>query len=728
MGPVKRPNPFKSQEKLGFLQTSEQSLLTSQGVTHPKTSASHEQNRLKVCVVCWTYTKIDPKIKLNDSLKVEIDRLFNVQFDYSDPRVPLGICSNCKNGLYAFKSTNLNSRNLILQHRTFDHVLITPSTRSQQKCACIICETGSNPIKAGNFKKYKGATKKLLSIQGKKIQKPVPKITPKDPCAGCLGKKERGHPHTCNLTTLEANMEIIMEKNPKLGQRLAAKVLSGKSPSPGGRVHLDLGAGRSKMKVAVNAPKGIFQKKQVSAEELHEFCLDFQLGIGAEQKMGAKMNDWFGSGSMETGYREELREFSRLVSGKFHVTELDFKKSELLPDLETLPVWAVNDLNEYLSDIHENREIDYSKTTVLLGCDKGQKFLKFTLQVIDNEEVEERVEAGGDLKVKYKSTGVNKLHYFALCDNRVAESNFNLRVVFNHVKAHLIKYRLTGDLAMLLKFYGKQQASCTHPCYGCPAPNDDLLNPNDYPLSNCKSAMANHQNWQITSGNRSDLKDYNNQEYPPVGVEHMSEEELEEPIMLKSPPPPLHLLLSVNHATKALEKVWPEGLYEWARQALQKFEKYFGGTLEGNQCSKLIDKYDILENIADGRFDIAPFIEFFKNFSLVKKACFGLRLDPDFEAIIDRFKDSLESLRELHDITITPKFHMICIDVKRICAMTGESLKLNEQALESSHKRFKKIVVRFAGMDPDTDNPMWPLYVLRALEVFNSNATFRDSL
>ena len=71
---------------------------------------------------------------------------------------------------------------------------------------------------------------------------------------------------------------------------------------------------------------------------------------------------------------------------------------------------------------------------------------------------------------------------------------------------------------------------------------------------------------------------------------------------------------------------------------------------------------------------------------------------------------------------------MICIDVKRICAMTGESLKLNEQALESSHKRFKKIVVRFAGMDPDTDNPMWPLYVLRALEVFNSNATFRDSL
>ena len=739
MGPIKRPktpqkagdyppvrvgpNPFKKLETLGELQSSEPSLLTAQGINHPKTSASHEQNRLKCCAVCWIYTKKP----LNESLKTEIQRLFEVEIDYSDPRVPLGVCANCQNGLYDFKRTSVNSRNLILHHKTFDHVLITPSTRSQQKCACIICETGKNPVKAGNFKKFSGADKKLHSIQEKKIQKSVPKIAPKDSCAGCLGTKGKGHPHTCNLTTLQANMEIIIEKNPKLGERLAAKVLGGKSPSPGGRVHLDLGAGRSKMKVAVGAPKGIFEKKQVSAQELHEFCLDHGLGIGAEQNMGAKMNKWFGSGSMETGYREELKEMSSLVSEKFHVAELEFKKSELLPDLIKLPIWAVNDLNEYVQFIHDNRDIDYSKTTVLLGCDKGQKFLKFTLQVIDNDELDQRLES--DLNVKYKSTGVNKLHYFALCDQRVGESNFNIRVVFDHVKAHLIKYVLTGDLAMLLKYFGKQQASSKHPCYICPAPNDDFLNP-DIPLNTFESAVNNYQCWQIYSGDRIDLMDFNNQEYPPVGVEYMSEEELKEPIILKAPPPPLHLLLGVNHATKALEEVWPEGLYEWARQTLQKFEKYFGGTLEGNQCSKLIDKYDVLETIANsnGRLDITPFIEFFKAFSKVKKATFGLRLDPNFEEIIDGFKDSLESLREMHDISITPKFHMICIDVKKYCQMTNESLKFNEQSLESSHKRFKKILLRFAGMDPDTDNPLWPLHVLRALEVFNSNAIFRDSL
>merc|ERR1712110_643910 len=158
----------------------------------------------------------------------------------------------------------------------------------------------------------------------------------------------------------------------------------------------------SKLKVVVDAPKGLFERKQVSAEELHEFCLELQLPIGSVHKMGAQMNKWFSSGSMKPGYKQELREMSRLVSDKLHVAELEFKMSELDPNLKRLPVWAVNDLNEYVKFIHDNRDIDYSQTSVLLGVDMGQKFLKFTLQVIDNDELDARLES--DLKVKYKST------------------------------------------------------------------------------------------------------------------------------------------------------------------------------------------------------------------------------------------------------------------------------------------------------------------------------------
>ena len=113
MGPIKRPktpqkagdypsvrvgpNPFKKLETLGELQSSEPSLLTArdaQGISHPKTSASHEQNRLKCCAVCWIHTKKP----LNESLKTEIQRLFEIEIDYSDPRVPLGtmLCTENK--------------------------------------------------------------------------------------------------------------------------------------------------------------------------------------------------------------------------------------------------------------------------------------------------------------------------------------------------------------------------------------------------------------------------------------------------------------------------------------------------------------------------------------------------------------------------------------------------------------------------------------------------------
>ena len=63
---------------------------TPQGDSHPKFAANptHAANRFKCCAVCWVFTA---KFALNDSLKAEIQRLFEVQIDFSDPRVPLGV-------------------------------------------------------------------------------------------------------------------------------------------------------------------------------------------------------------------------------------------------------------------------------------------------------------------------------------------------------------------------------------------------------------------------------------------------------------------------------------------------------------------------------------------------------------------------------------------------------------------------------------------------------------
>ena len=151
MGPIKPKNPFMKELQLGTLQSSEPSLPSPQGKTHPHSAVppSHPANRQKCCLVCWRWAKL----ALNDTLKSEIQRLFSIEIDFSDPRVPLGVCSSCKVGLYAFKSTNVNSKKLKLQHTTFDHVLIPPPTRSEPKCSCIICTVGKGPITTGKFKK-----------------------------------------------------------------------------------------------------------------------------------------------------------------------------------------------------------------------------------------------------------------------------------------------------------------------------------------------------------------------------------------------------------------------------------------------------------------------------------------------------------------------------------------------------------------------------------------------
>ena len=407
-GAIPKKNPFLAENKLGTLQSSEPALPSPQGDTHPKSAAkslSHDQSRPHCCLFCWRFTKFN----LTDGLKTDIQTLFSTQIDFTDKRVPLGICGSCKVGVSIFKNTDVNSKKLSLDlfHQNFPSIRIPPATRSEHVCSCLICKVAKGPVHtAGNFKKHSGAKKKLDTIPEIASQIPtVPKPEVKIPCPECYTPLTKlGSAHTCTKEIMAQNLQKKMEENPSVGEKVVTRILRNKDPSPGGRVSLYTGGGKSTMKVVVNAPKGIFQKKQFSAHELHEICLDLQLGIGAEKKIGGKLNKVFGMGTMEAGYQQELIELSRLVSEKTHVTEMEFKMKDTDDNLETFPLWAVNDLSDYIRDIHENRRINFGTSTILLGTDMGQKFLKFTLQVIDHNELEQRFEEGKN--VKYKSTSL----------------------------------------------------------------------------------------------------------------------------------------------------------------------------------------------------------------------------------------------------------------------------------------------------------------------------------
>ena len=69
---------------------------------------------------------------------------------------------------------------------------------------------------------------------------------------------------------------------------------------------------------------------------------------------------------------------------------------------------------------NEQRGLHFSETLVVLGIDMGQKFLKTTLQVINLKEEE----GSRKSQEKFKSTGVRKLHFAAICDYQVPETHY----------------------------------------------------------------------------------------------------------------------------------------------------------------------------------------------------------------------------------------------------------------------------------------------------------------
>ena len=120
-----------------------------QGTAHPHSPApkSHDLSRPKCCVVCMRV--VAKSTALNDVIKNGINGLFSVQFDYSDSRIPTGICATCQRGIYEYNKTGVNSRKLVLVHKSFDHIIIPPATRSEQVCTCEICTiVAKGPVKA----------------------------------------------------------------------------------------------------------------------------------------------------------------------------------------------------------------------------------------------------------------------------------------------------------------------------------------------------------------------------------------------------------------------------------------------------------------------------------------------------------------------------------------------------------------------------------------------------
>ena len=78
------------------------------------------------------------------------------------------------------------------------------------------------------------------------------------------------------------------------------------------------------------------------------------------------------------------------------------------------------------------------------------------------------------------------------------------------------------------------------------------------------------------------------------------------------------LLSVVNHLYKTLKVGWPKAIKRLAALHIQE-ELYHGSHFAGNECYKLINNLDLLQQLAekDSAFQVFGFVETFQKFQAV---------------------------------------------------------------------------------------------------------------
>ena len=336
------------------------------------------------------------------------------------------------------------------------------------------------------------------------------------------------------------------------------------------------------------------------------------------------------------------------------------------------------------------------------------------IQIIEGSRVtrEDGIGSGND----YKSTGRKKIFLLALAE-KVPENYENCQQIIKKVGVNNLvdKYSFSGDLKILNILGGLMSCSSKCPCFFCQARYDKGVWEKDAPLRTARNIMENHDDWLASGGERKNAKNYKNcVKNPIIGV---NPENLDTPMMFISPPPSLHLKLSVNHILTQLAELWPPCL-DWLKSLHVVFSPYHGETLEGNEVNKVLNSLPSLFEILPD--DLFSFYNCLKDFKDVIDSCFGFTLDENYREVISKFQSSFSQLHMEFSVTETVKIHIILTHITQFIEQEGRPLgKYSEQELENSHSAWVVIWARYKVKD--FDSPTYSDHILRAVLNFNSN-------
>ena len=76
----------------------------------PKDKRSHEENRGKVCAICWNERGIKPDRLMTETKNVALSKFLFPSYNRDDPRFPNGLCNTDRNILLEWINDKVHNK------------------------------------------------------------------------------------------------------------------------------------------------------------------------------------------------------------------------------------------------------------------------------------------------------------------------------------------------------------------------------------------------------------------------------------------------------------------------------------------------------------------------------------------------------------------------------------------------------------------------------------------
>jgi hypothetical protein len=662
----------------------------------PTFSLSHEENRGKVCVVCL--------LKGTRLLSAPICQLISMHlFDkfekYSD-LLPCAICDTCRIHLASRANSDQTQWKQLppcCNYKELIHELtnLTAFTRAHSVCVCTICNAGRAKMNPQLPQKTK---------RGRPRTTPPP-VVPQSItlCTKCKGLIHKGITHKCTEAEKYNNVDGILSPHTK--ELIASRYLREKMSASGSNsVSLITRAKPLLVESAVSRAK-----KKLDFSLSHDTMVNMQIenNWSDRETLRAARGIRQGGGDVKPHLREAIVTRGRVLSEHFvwkHISQIIKDASGKAVATRRVAI-LVKDPNALVDYLVNERGIGDQKL-VRVGMDGGGGFLKVCLNVMSNSEQSQTASPVKKRAHKFKDSGVKKLLIIGIIQE-TTENYDNVREILRLLNLNTLHFCLAADLKLCNILAGLQNHAAMYPCTWCEAraPFDQVARQRT--LGRIRKMAQAYRN---AGSVLRTAKDFFNCVHSPLlsGDDSLTLLEL-------IPPPELHLLLGVaNKLLDELNAKWGEDQgYQWAKDKGIVRVSWRGGSMEGNQSKKFLEKTEDLYNVLPDA--LKPFAVAAKAFNKVRVACFGMNLEANYSDAIEEFRQCYLEL----DISVTPKVHCVFQHVREFCYIVETGLgQYSEQASESVHADWAPTYQRYQR---PMDHNEYPEKLLAAVVKYNSN-------